>query len=525
MIAEDDEAVRQALADLIGSEPTLELVGVADDAEAAIKLIGEHQPAIALLDVRMPLGGGARAAREGLKRAPGTRVLALSAYEDQASVSEMLELGAAGYIVKGMPDLEIVEAVHRAARGQFSMPAELATASFRALLRGFLERQEIEAILRQSQEKFHGLMEAAPDALVVVDEAGRIQLVNDKSEQLFGYNREELLARPIETLLPGRFRGAHSRHLKRYVKHPQTRPMGKGLALVGKHKDGSEFPVDISLSKLETDQGLLIVASVRDVTEQKLAEQELEMTFETLRRTGRERQALLAYLVRVQEEERSRIASDIHDDSIQAITAASLRLQQFRRRLSRSKPGELAMLDTLEDTIRLSIQRLRHLMFDLRPPALDRSGLAAALRESLEHMRAKTGTAFELEDGLGGEPSSESRVILFRIAQEALTNVRKHSKARTVRVQLLEIEGGCRVRIADDGVGFDAARAEHLPGHAGLTVMRERAEIAGGWWQMFSAPRSGTTVAFWVPLQLAAISQPLGGTAPLPDEELAGVHQ
>lgn len=123
-----------------------------------------------------------------------------------------------------------------------------------------------------AEERFRGLLEAAPDAMVIVDDTGTIKLVNAQTEALFGYPREELLGHPVELLIPHRFRGHHTQHRSGYAANRQVRPMGAGLELHGLRKDGTEFPVEISLSPMETSDGLLVSAAVRDVSDRKAAE-------------------------------------------------------------------------------------------------------------------------------------------------------------------------------------------------------------------------------------------------------------
>jgi PAS domain S-box-containing protein len=616
LVAEDEHPLHDALCDLVGAEPGLELAGSAMDAEEAIEKAQSLQPDVALLDVRMPGGGGPRAVREIGEVSPATRSVALSAYEDRSNVLQMLRAGAIGYVVKGDPAEEILDAIRRAARGQASFAAGVVAEVVSEVGRDIAERDEAVEAQRQSESRFRSLLESAPDAIAIVDREGRIVIVNAQTELLFGYRREELLGRPVEMLLPRRFRAGHTRDRRGYFADPSTRPMGAGLELCGLRKDGTEFPVDVSLSAIETDEGRLAAAFIRDVTDRRsveLARRRSQKRFEALlesapdavviigaggeivlvneqtenlfgygreellgepveilmperfrgrhlrhrtayladprtrpmgidldlagrRKDGTEfpvdislsgieteegrlaaafvrdvteqraradlerdvsaRRAVLAHLVSAEEEERRRIAADIHDDSIQVMTAAGMRLQIFRRELR--DPIQLERLAELERTVQLAIARLRHLLFALHPPALDHEGVSAALRLHLDEAAARSKTSYRLVDRLTVQPPDATRVTVYRIARELLVNVEKHAHAENATVTLAELDGGYLVNVADDGVGFSFEH-EPLPGHLGLEAVRQRTELAGGWLRIESMPGEGTTVDFWIP--------------------------
>lgn len=173
------------------------------------------------------------------------------------------------------------------------------------------------------------------------------------------------------------------------------------------------------------------------------------------------------------------------------------------RRRSRSveDPELRAEALALHGTLRDAVERLRHLLFELRPPTLDRDGLVAALRQYLDQPWGGPTPETELEDRLGAEPPPEVRATLFRIAQEAITNVRKHAGVTRLRIVLETEGGGVRLRVEDDGRGLDPIDlSEPAPGHLGVAAMVERAELAGGWCRIEGEPGRGTTVECWLPL-------------------------
>ena len=147
---------------------------------------------------------------------------------------------------------------------------------------------------KQAEQRFRSLLESAPDAMVIVDREGRVAIVNGQAERLFGYARSELLGQPIEILVPTRDQAAHPQHRARFFADAKFRPMGAGLALQGRRRDGSEFPVEISLSPLETSEGTLVSASIRDITERRRVEAALQEQNEALERANRAKDSFLA---------------------------------------------------------------------------------------------------------------------------------------------------------------------------------------------------------------------------------------
>jgi PAS domain S-box-containing protein len=239
-----------------------------------------------------------------------------------------------------------------------------------------------------------------------------------------------------------------------------------------------------------------------DITDRKEAEDKLRWSLDVLRRTLQQRRELAQRLQHAQEAERRQIAADIHDDPIQVMSAVDMRLQMLQGFPESVTPEALA---EIERDVAEAIERLRSLLFELRPTALERDGLVPALRLYLEHTAKATGWSVSVHDELETVPAADMAALLYRIAQEAVVNARKHAEAGSVRIEAVEAADGIVVRVIDDGRGFvPDLQSDPEPGHLGLSTMVERAELAGGWARVMSAPGQGTTVECWLPVDVAS---------------------
>jgi two-component system, NarL family, sensor histidine kinase UhpB len=356
--------------------------------------------------------------------------------------------------------------------------------------------QEVEATYRH-------LVEGTPAILYIdaVDEPSTNLYTSPQIEEMLGYSVDEW-RRDAELWIARMHDDDRDRVLAEHRESNRTGdPFHAEYRLFA--RDGAErwFRDEAVIVRNDENEPLFWRGVMLDITGQKRTESQLRHSLEMLRRTMEERRLLLERLEAAQEEERRRIAAGIHDESIQVLSAADLRVQALQTYV---QPDEARVeLAELHETLRQAVDGLRHLLFELRPPVLDHDGLAVALEE---YLGSRPGPAFAIRDGLSTPLPVELRAVLFRIAQEAVTNVRKHSGAETIEIALTEERGGVRMRVSDDGVGFEPSALREPPraGHIGLPTMFERAEVAGGRCSIETAPGRGTTVDCWMPLPPAA---------------------
>jgi PAS domain S-box-containing protein len=365
------------------------------------------------------------------------------------------------------------------------------------IIRDITARKTAEEELCRSERRFRGLVANLPDIISRVDRDMTLTYLSPNVEPRFGLPPESLLGMKV-TKVPG-VEGTAVELLVEKAADAFSDGASRRLEWELQTQEGTVYFESRALPEFD-DQGRVIsvLGITRDITEQREADLRLRESMDSLRTLDRHRRALLAGWIRAQEDERRRLASDLHDDSIQVMSAVAIRLQLMRQEIEElsSNPDLVA----LQESVDQAIQRLRSMMFQLRPPALDRGGLASALKVFSERLGREAKFTVKLDSHLASEPSMDARLVIYRIAQESLTNVRKHAEATHVLIELTEHNGGLLVRISDNGRGFDVAEIRpSAPEHLGLSEMRERAELCGGWLHVESAPGAGTIVEFQIP--------------------------
>lgn len=329
---------------------------------------------------------------------------------------------------------------------------------------------------------FRSLLEAAPDGIIIADTDGIILAVNRQVELLFGYERSELLGQSVELLVPEKLRDAHRAHRDAYQRRPVTRPMGIGLDLVGRRKDGSQLPLAISLSPTQLGRGAVVIATIRDISERIRLTNEreaLRVAFET-------------------EQERHRIGMDLHDGIMQDVYAISLGLEMALADLEENPARAAQALNKAIDDLHGVVRDIRNFIFDLRPRRF-RGNLADALTDLGREFEDNTSIRTDVSITAPSTAVPDSvAVAVYHIAHEALSNVRKHSQADHVQISLQEMDGGVHVEVTDNGSGFDTSR-DLEESHRGLRNMYARARAAGGQLNIHSKPGSGTTISMFFP--------------------------
>lgn len=429
-----------------------------DTAEGLTRAI-EKPPDVILADYNLPgfdVHEALRTVRD--RRVAAPFIVVSGTIGEEAAVAIMRE-GAADYLLKDRLS-RLGPAVRRAV----------------SAARDHAEMRRVEDLCRR-------IVETTQEGIWIIDAEARTFFANDRMATMLGYASDDVLGHSLLDFVDG---AAHADALSAIMRLRGGMPAQHELRFT--RADGSDLWALLSTNPLLGADGEYqgALAMVTDITARH--------------RASENRRALLNRLVQASEEERQSLAEDLHDGPVQQFVAIGLRLSALAARQPTVESRE--KVEALRSTLVSGIEGLRRIMFELQPPSLENQTLLQALHGWTDLMMGGDGVAVELDAELSREPDLATREVAYRIAREALANVRKHSGASRAEVRVSDAGGELRISVRDDGIGFDLGEPG-TPGHYGLRHMRERAEAAGGRCTVTSTPGQGTTVEVRLPLATA----------------------
>jgi len=352
------------------------------------------------------------------------------------------------------------------------------------------ERKEIEEQLHASEEKLAGIVASAMDAIIAVDEEQRIVLFNTAAERMFGCSGDEAIGSAINRFIPQRFHSQHEEYIRRFGASGVTnRAMGALGALWAVRISGEEFPIEASISHVEANGNKLFTVIIRDITERKIAEEAL------ISLSGR--------LIEAQEEERRRIAREIHDDYNQRLAVLAIDLEELAENIGNADVEVGRRLHEHWNQICELCADLHVLSHRLHSSTLENLGLVAGARAFCEEFEGQQEIQVDFtHDTIPSGISGDVALCLFRILQEGLRNVKKHSGADQAEVRLEVIGDRLHLSISDHERGFDSKVRSSQSG-IGIRSMEERLRLLGGKLQIHARPMEGTRIDAWLPFRIA----------------------
>jgi PAS domain S-box-containing protein len=388
------------------------------------------------------------------------------------------------------------------------------TSSFFGIVQDITARKQAELELqdrrREQEYTLRLLLETAAQGILSVDARGLIVIANAATEAMFGWEPGELIGRSVEQLLPAEFRDRHARNGAAYFNAPQTGPMGIGLELEGKRKDGSTFPIEISLNHVATTDGGHFIAFVTDISARKQAEDALRLSHAVLKERTAELERrtlqlsrLASQLTLAEQHAREQLARTLHDGLQQLLFSARITLDRAVKGNSQTDLAEL--LQTVRANLNEAIEAARTLSVDLFPPLLQISGLPTAMvwlanRIQEQYRVVVTVTA----DPRANPEANDIRILLFEAVRELLFNAVKHSGSDRVDINLALGPGDTiNIDVSDEGFGFDPDVTLHHRNQQqvglGLFSIRERFALLGGHLNIQSAPGKGARFSLILP--------------------------
>ncbi len=346
------------------------------------------------------------------------------------------------------------------------------------------------AALADSEERIRAILQTAVEGIITIDGHGLIESVNPAAEKIFGWTAAELFGRNISMLMPAPYRAEHDGYLSRYQQTGRAKIIGIGREVTGKRKDGSHFPMDLSVGEMLVAGRRMFTGIIRDITERRRLEREI---------------------LEITDREQRRIGQDLHDGLGQHLTGIELLAEVLQQKLAARSPAHSARAGEITKYVREAIQQTKLLARGLAPVVVESEGLMSALCELAVHSEKLFGVHCVVHCPAPVLLADHTVALhLYRIAQEAVTNAIRHGQAKTITLRLAVAHGHLELRIADNGLGLPAGAPsadERPPGSGmGLRIMRYRAGMIGG--DLAFAPNPGGGLVVSCSLRLPGAEAP-----------------
>jgi PAS domain S-box-containing protein len=538
LLIEDDPADARLVKEWLASEGRHQILD-ADRLDDALSRLEKEVFDVALLDLGLPDSKGIETLLRVHEQVPTLPILVLTGLADQQMALAAIKNGAQDYMVKNEvhPAL-LARSIHFAVqRMRFEQILQRKNNELESSNR---ELQLLAYELRHTEERFRLVVEGAPNAIIAVDQGGRISLVNKQTEVLFGYQRHELVGQPLEVLVPSRFRPAHEGFRRQFQTSPQVRAMGTGRDLFALRKDGTEVPVEIALNPVTTREGLIVLASIIDITERKRAEnlmarqkEELETTNKSLQREILERLTAQKEVAEGREE-KLRMKGEFLSHVSHELRSPLAVVYQFTTILLDGLGGPLTSTqrEYLDVSLR-NVSQLKYMIDDLLDASRAETSKLIVKRSAIsvldvveQSVLSQSAVGRAKNISIKTELATELPLVyadaarISQVMTNLLDNAIKFSPANTtvtVRAKLADNDQNmvC-ISVADCGCGIPTEHAERIfdrlyqlqtPLQAGrrglglgLYICKELVTLHGGWIWLDTSRKSGSTFYFTLPV-------------------------
>lgn len=356
------------------------------------------------------------------------------------------------------------------------------------------EKKTSEERIINSEESKRLILNSALDAIVIVDTASKIIFWNPQAENIFGWTAEEVTGKSLmQTIIPAEYEAAHRQGMQRFLQTGEGPILNRLIEVTACNKEGSLFPIELSILPVEQETGKTFCAFIRNITERRQAESSLKQSSEQLRELSR-------HLQKVREEERLRIAREIHDELGQQLTGLKMDVAWLMRKTVQDDPVIKDKFDEALSLVDKAVQSIRRISTELRPSVIDDLGLNAALEWQVEEIGRRMDVEIEYKNSFNDSNiHPDISIGIFRIMQESLTNIVKHAAAYKINIDISQAGNAIRLIVEDDGIGFDTnAKQDQLT--FGLIGIKERTSMLQGECAIYSEPNTGTRIEVSIPL-------------------------